>query len=686
MVPRFFFFWWKCVDTAFADLDDEDDDLHEHYHAVIKCLILLIGKKLARALILITGAPFAFLYVLISTVLRIFFVVVRVKPGDDEGNYEINFYLEADDEDEDDAGRNNKKGASILSKLGKGYSSSSIAYSGSEKGHGPDGAYTFADAKPDAFAPVPDENPDEVEDDKPKVESKGAKRMKKKLEAKQSFVIDPEIYNDPSALAPPAKRTINKSPSTKLTAKLSFNNNDGRSAIAAQATPPTGSAVPRSSITDIGSGSSGGLGPRSDSGRVISPKTSFNLSDGLTSVIKKVSPKTSFNLNDGSSAASPKHQHLGSNASSFNSMDGDTNKLSPKMSFSSMDAFLGLVPLKRLTPRLSVDSDVDIAASVPSQDPPLGVHQGGVGGESPPDGQHRDKAHQLINQTSTHVVKYASKVFHKVGKLHSTAGGEGADEQCSSDLDIDEGGLGVQGKQLQPAGPFRSGTAGSSPITADGNVPEMGANTSPSLSRDASTVLRSSNAVKFASKMLREVSLKPKTSTAIEELNFSDDDDAGVQYDENGVPIRKKNKERNPLAMFGLKKGKSRSSGGAEKINFHPDDVYEDNYQTASGGRGGMLRERSSSATAAQLTAADRSSAMGSSRANSLGTAMPPQKKKNSRRMSKQDSSSSKRAYRSRESRDSVPDSSQTADTPRDGDEGKYRLFIYCCIFTEGRF
>lgn len=720
MAPRFLFFWWKCVDTAFIDLDDEDEDFQEQYHAIIKCLIYLLGRKLARMLIFILGMPFGFLYVLISTVLRLFYVVVRVKEPDEDGNYEINFYLEGDDDDGSQDGGGDSK--ALVASPGKSQKSGKSGKSDkgdgeSGKGQGPDGAYTFADAKPDAFAAVPDDHPD-AEPPKAKPESKGAKRIKKALIAKQSFIIDPEIYNDPASLSAAqgnAKRTINKSPSTKLTAKLSFNNNDGKTATAN--TTPNGVIAPRMSFT-LNDGSAGpGSGPPGT--KKISPKTSFNLSDGFSSIVKKVSPKTSFNLNDGNAGG----KIMGAKSSSFTDNDGDTAKVTSKLSFSSIDGLLGLGPTKR-TPRLSDTSDIAEYDS------------------SPPHGD-KDKA-GLVN-ASVKAAKYANKMMHKVGHhLHSSSGGEeppllhAHERSKSSDFDSEiEATFDVHGHAVEHAHTSHHTETHtethtenkvhhmkhsvnvvkfankllhkvgrhhhSHPHHSGGTPPgeeaaQISARNSPQLeegspvTRDSTQLLKNSvNAVKFANRMIH--TLKPAaTAAAVDALNRSESEDPNTDYDDDGVRVQRKPKELNPLAMFGMGKVRSRRQTGDN--TFHPDAVEFDEQERAAPGSSGKSggsatnRERTHSGGAG----AGAISAFGSTRSNSGGGAGLAGLKKKSRRLSKQESTSSKRSYRGsnagmgqgQQGLDYSEDGSQALGTPRDDEdyrleEGNFLRVNVCC-------
>lgn len=52
----------------------------------MKLLVLVFGRGITRFLILICGLPFGLIYVLVSSVLRAFYVVVRVKPYDEDGD------------------------------------------------------------------------------------------------------------------------------------------------------------------------------------------------------------------------------------------------------------------------------------------------------------------------------------------------------------------------------------------------------------------------------------------------------------------------------------------------------------------------------------------------------------------------------------------------------------------------
>ena len=169
----------------------------------------------------------------------------------------------------------------------------------------PDKPYTFADAMPDAFVPTPDvdvdADPEEDDPDYPEHggkrkqnESKGAKRIKKALHAKQSFVIDADIFEDPSNLqnlsTSTNTRRLNRAILPKLTSKSSFyekGEGDGGSKDSARRPPYSVFDIAGAASKDSKDGSTG---------KKMSPKTSFNLNDGLA----KLLPKSSFTLSDGS--------------------------------------------------------------------------------------------------------------------------------------------------------------------------------------------------------------------------------------------------------------------------------------------------------------------------------------------------------------------------------------------------
>lgn len=65
---------------------DDDDDYQERYQTFIKILTFVLGKRLSYLLVFLVGLPFGLVYVILSSVMRIFHVVVRVKPLDDDGD------------------------------------------------------------------------------------------------------------------------------------------------------------------------------------------------------------------------------------------------------------------------------------------------------------------------------------------------------------------------------------------------------------------------------------------------------------------------------------------------------------------------------------------------------------------------------------------------------------------------
>jgi hypothetical protein len=346
VIPRFLCYWWKRVQAVFIDAEEEDEAFQEPYHPKIHPQIRLLGRRRARILFYAWGVRFAVVYVAVSTLLRICFVAVRVKPrGEDSGAYELNFYLDEDDDGIADERRTktSKKFAALVPKVIKRKASDLMSHTGTAMGlkrqpstaakssggkDQNDGAYTFADAKPDAFGVGP-EDLDEDHEPPTKSESKGAKRLKKAMNKKSSFIIDPEIYNDPNSVTNSGgKRTINKSPSTKFTAKLSF-----------KVDSPTSPNNPGAVISQRPSSDGEKSGASGTNRQLSSPKTSFSFNDGRTAG-KNISPKTSFNMNDGSAA-----QGAQSNKSSFTSNDGNTAKMAPKLSFSGLDSFLNLVPI-----------------------------------------------------------------------------------------------------------------------------------------------------------------------------------------------------------------------------------------------------------------------------------------------------------------------------------------------------
>lgn len=431
MIPRFLFYWWKRVQAVFLDAEEEDEEFQEPYHAFIHCLIWLIGKRLSRILVYLFGAPFGAVYVIISSVVRIFFVVVRVKSPEEDGDgaYPINFYLDGDDTSTVDEGPQKtvtaaestksgkesgstkslaKKASSLIAKTGIKKTLSGMRQ-GSQKSDdvdkdGNEGAYTFEDAKPDAFGAVPDEHEEEHEvKPKKKPESKGAKRLKKVAGNKNmSFVIDPDFYNDPSAAAlpspPTAKRTVNKSPPQKFTARLSFGGpEEGK-----EQKPNKGGAAktlsgylsPLTSF-NLNDGSAGAGAGSGGTGKLTSPKTSFTFNDGSTaSAGKSITPKTSFNLADGSATQAQSNKSL-SNKSSFNSNDGNTVKLAPKLSFGGLDSLLNLVPIVATGKATPPGPASDAAAPA-----------------SGPDGQQAP--HTSVGG-GVMAVAFANKLMHKAG-------------------------------------------------------------------------------------------------------------------------------------------------------------------------------------------------------------------------------------------------------------------------------
>ena len=203
-LPRTLLYWWKRVVAAFLDAEEEDAEFREAHHLAIRALVYCLGKRPSRVVAYLLSLPFGAVYVAVSSVLRIFHAVVRVRPlgaGEGEGDYEINFYLHSEESDgTEEPVKSSKKVTAASSKTAASSSGSSPGSEGflskmsssSNNLKGPNsGAYTFADAKPDAFEAVREDQAGEADEESAIVQSKaiskGARRAKRGRAEKGQF-------------------------------------------------------------------------------------------------------------------------------------------------------------------------------------------------------------------------------------------------------------------------------------------------------------------------------------------------------------------------------------------------------------------------------------------------------------------------------------------------------------------
>jgi len=72
--------------TQLHSIQDDDDDYQERYQTLMKIMVLVFGKKITRLIVLLSGLPFGLIYAIVSTFVRVLYVVVRVKPLDEDGD------------------------------------------------------------------------------------------------------------------------------------------------------------------------------------------------------------------------------------------------------------------------------------------------------------------------------------------------------------------------------------------------------------------------------------------------------------------------------------------------------------------------------------------------------------------------------------------------------------------------